>query len=82
MMRNQLWFNSICGNNNDVFHMLDYLNIGFYVETIINESPRTTYLIGELNDVGIGFEKGFIVGSKIISHFFRYHLYIGFQSIK
>jgi hypothetical protein len=54
--------------------MLDYLNSGFYVEAIINESPRTTYLMGELNDVGIGFEKGFIVGSKIISHFFRYHL--------
>jgi len=62
--------------------MLDYLNIGFYVEKIINESPRPTYLMGKLKDVGIGFEKGFIVGSKIISHFFRYHLYIGFQSTK
>jgi hypothetical protein len=49
------------------FHMLDYLNIGLYIEKNINESPRATYLMGELKDVRIGFEKGFIVGSKIIS---------------
>jgi hypothetical protein len=58
------------------FHLFHYLNIGFYIniEKIMNESPRATYLMGELKDVGIGFEKGFILGSKIISHFLRYHL--------